>query len=207
MQWYKCNNYAHSPQISMDKVHESPTWRPQTNRNTCHAITGQTKSIYDTFVSFHCMNFFFQVRARYYCCVICDVRKARFKRRATAVPNSIDRIKFDFSTAVTRRLKPSRATAVQHGKPCCAIRQQLDLVINVALLPCRTQFINYKYIRIHLKVCQTVSLFLCFVFGNSRSIRLNLIRRLKPSRAKCHAAVELQFCQLSTAVARRLKQA
>ena len=37
---------------------------------------------------------------------------ARFKRRATAVPNSIDRIKFDFSTAVARRLKPSRATAV-----------------------------------------------------------------------------------------------
>ena len=38
--------------------------------------------------------------------------QARFKRRATAVPNSIDRIKFDFSTAVARRLKPSRATAV-----------------------------------------------------------------------------------------------
>ena len=36
-----------------------------------------------------------------------------------------------------------------------------------------TQFINYKYIRIHLKVCLTVSLFLCFVFSNSRSIRLN----------------------------------
>ena len=34
------------------------------------------------------------------------------KARATAVPNSIDRIKFDFSTAVVRRLKPSRATAV-----------------------------------------------------------------------------------------------
>ena len=38
------------------------------------------------------------------------VTQARFKRRATAVPNSIDRIKFDFSTAVARRLKPSRAT-------------------------------------------------------------------------------------------------
>ena len=35
--------------------------------------------------------------------------KARFKRRAIAVPNSIDLIKFDFSTAVARRLKPSRA--------------------------------------------------------------------------------------------------
>ena len=41
--------------------------------------------------------------------------KAHFKRRATAVPNSIDRIKFDFSTAVARRLKPSRATAVLHS--------------------------------------------------------------------------------------------
>ena len=38
--------------------------------------------------------------------------KARFKRRATAVPSSIDRIKFDFTTVVARRLKPSRATAV-----------------------------------------------------------------------------------------------
>ena len=39
--------------------------------------------------------------------------KARFKRRATAMPNSIDRIKFDlFSTEVTRRLKPTRAAAV-----------------------------------------------------------------------------------------------
>ena len=38
--------------------------------------------------------------------------KARFKRRATAVPNSTGRIKFDLSTAVARRLEPSRATAV-----------------------------------------------------------------------------------------------
>ena len=38
------------------------------------------------------------------------MNKARFKGRATAVLNSIDRIKFDFSTAVARRLKPSRAT-------------------------------------------------------------------------------------------------
>ena len=44
--------------------------------------------------------------------------KTRFKRRATAVPNSIDRTKFDISTTVARRLKPSRATVVQHGKPC-----------------------------------------------------------------------------------------
>ena len=38
--------------------------------------------------------------------------KACFKRRAAAVPNSIDRIKFDFCTAVARSLKPSRATAL-----------------------------------------------------------------------------------------------
>ena len=38
--------------------------------------------------------------------------KARFKRRATAAPKSIARIKFDLRTAVARRLKPSRVTAV-----------------------------------------------------------------------------------------------
>ena len=38
--------------------------------------------------------------------------KAHVKRRATAVLNSIDQIKFDFSTAVARCLKPSRATDV-----------------------------------------------------------------------------------------------
>ena len=38
--------------------------------------------------------------------------KACFKRHASAVPEKIDRIKFDFSTAVDRRLKPTRATAV-----------------------------------------------------------------------------------------------
>ena len=31
---------------------------------------------------------------------------AHFKRRATAVPNSIDQIKFDFSKAVAQHLKP-----------------------------------------------------------------------------------------------------
>ena len=38
--------------------------------------------------------------------------KTRFKRCATAVPKSTDQIKLDFSMAVARRLKPSRATAV-----------------------------------------------------------------------------------------------
>ena len=36
----------------------------------------------------------------------------RPKRCATAVPNSIDRIKFDLSTAVARHLKPSCATSL-----------------------------------------------------------------------------------------------
>ena len=57
--------------------------------------------------------------------------KACFKRLATAVANAIDRIKFDFSTAVARRLKPSRATALWYGTRCRATRQQLDLVSNV----------------------------------------------------------------------------
>ena len=46
------------------------------------------------------------------CTLLLFLIQARFKRGATAVPNLIDRIKFDFSTAVSRRLKPSRATAV-----------------------------------------------------------------------------------------------
>ena len=37
---------------------------------------------------------------------------AHFKCRATVMLNSIDQIKFNFSTAVVQRLKPSRATAV-----------------------------------------------------------------------------------------------
>ena len=53
------------------------------------------------------------------------------------------------------------------------IRMRLRPVSNVVLLPCRTQFINNKNIGVHLKVLLTVSLFLCFVFSNSRSIRLN----------------------------------
>ena len=38
--------------------------------------------------------------------------KACFRHRATAVPNLIDWIKLDFSMAVARRLKSSRANAV-----------------------------------------------------------------------------------------------
>ena len=48
---------------------------------------------------------------------------ACFKCCATAVPNSIDQIIFNFSTTVAQRLKPSRATEVWHGKPCCATQQ------------------------------------------------------------------------------------
>ena len=46
------------------------------------------------------------------CTLLLFLNQALFQRGATAVPNLIDRIKFDFSTAVARRLKPSRATAV-----------------------------------------------------------------------------------------------
>ena len=53
--------------------------------------------------------------------------QARFKRRAIAVPNSIDRIKFDFSTAVARRLKPSRDCRVaRQGLPCYAAVTRLS---------------------------------------------------------------------------------
>ena len=44
-----------------------------------------------------------------------DVAKTRFKRRATAVRNSIDRIKFDFGTAVARLGFKRRATAVPNS--------------------------------------------------------------------------------------------
>ena len=42
----------------------------------------------------------------------CNLRPVSNVDRATAVPNSVDRVKFDFSTAIARRLKPSCATAV-----------------------------------------------------------------------------------------------
>ena len=46
--------------------------------------------------------------------IICrqSIWRSLVERHATAVLNSIDPIKFDFSTVVVRRLKPSRATAV-----------------------------------------------------------------------------------------------
>ena len=76
--------------------------------------------------------------------------KARFKRRATAVPNSIDRIKFDFRTAIAQRLKPSRATALQHGKPCRPG------------LPC---YISWEYIS-----AETVCKFLLSVLATTRAL-------------------------------------
>ena len=45
-------------------------------------------------------------------CRKCNLRPVSNVDRATAVPNSVDRMKFDFSTAIARRLKPSCATAV-----------------------------------------------------------------------------------------------
>ena len=56
--------------------------------------------------------------------------KARFKRRATAVPNSIDRIKFDFSTAVARRLKQLETKSCY----CRVARQALPCYTAVARL-------------------------------------------------------------------------
>ena len=46
--------------------------------------------------------------------IICrqSIWRSLVGRHATAVLNSIDPIKFNFSTVVVRRLKPSRATAV-----------------------------------------------------------------------------------------------
>ena len=65
---------------------------------------------------------------------------------------AIDRTKFDFSTAVALHLKPSCATVVLHGSSstCIGFKRR----------PTAVQFINYKYIRIHLKDCLTVSLIL-----------------------------------------------
>ena len=75
------------------------------------------------------------------------------------------------------------------------------LVSNVALLPCQTQFINYEYIRMHLKVCWIVSLFLRFVFGNSHAcystIKFDVWNQVV--LVSC-CSFELQSSQLSTAV-------
>ena len=62
--------------------------------------------------------------------------QARFKRRAIAVPNSIDRIKFDFSTAVARRLKPSRDCRVaRQGLPCYAAVIRLSFKRRATAVP------------------------------------------------------------------------
>ena len=62
--------------------------------------------------------------------------QARFKRRAIAVPNSIDRIKFDFSTAVARRLKPSRDCRVaRQGLPCYAAVTRLSFKRRATCVP------------------------------------------------------------------------
>ena len=47
----------------------------------------------------------------------------------TAVSNSINRIEFTFNTAVARRLKPSRATAVQHDRGPVT-RQSFNIRLN-----------------------------------------------------------------------------
>ena len=108
--------------------------------------------------------------------------QARLKRRATALPNSIDRIKFDFSTAVARRLKPSRATAVPNSIHKLLMHQN-----------------TFK----SLLNCFFITMF-CFRQQLFYSTELNSTSETKA--CQCRAAVELQSPQLSMAVARRLKQ-
>ena len=74
-------------------------------------------------------------------------------------------------------------------------------VSNVMLLPCRTQFINYRYIRIHFKSSlNRFLLFSSFVFCKSNFYRLSYIRRPKPSCATVRGV------SYRTTVAGRLEQ-
>ena len=102
------------------------------------------------------------------------------QRRATAVPNKTNRIKFDSALA----------------------RQQLNLVSK------RCAAANYK-VRIHQNTFKTLpDRFFIFVFCFWQqpfySTELNSMSETKT--CQCRAVVELQSSQLSTAVARRLKQ-
>ena len=64
-------------------------------------------------------------------------------------------------------------------------------VSNVVLLPCRTQFINYRYIKIHFKSSlNRFLLFSSFVFCNSQFYRPSYIRRLRPSCATVVSATQ-----------------
>ena len=118
------------------------------------------------------------------------------------------------------------STLIQHGssatfetkscycrvaqKPCRASRQNLDLISNFVLPPCGTQFINYKIHQNTLK--SLLNRFFIFVFcfrqQSFYSTELNSTSETKCASAVLSAAVRSrQSSQLSTAVARRLKQA
>ena len=102
---------------------------------------------------------------------------------------------------VARPLKPNRATAVEHGKLCSS---SAWFQTSHYCRACRTQFINYKYIRMHFKSSLNRFLFISFVFRNSyifHSTELNSTSETK----SCYSRVKLS--QLRTAVAQRLKQA
>ena len=81
-------------------------------------------------------------------------QNAKIKKRFSKLLNvflSIFNLSIEFGTAVVRRLKPSRVTAVQHGKACRATRstrQQHDLLSNVALYcPAKVEFNSINLVR------------------------------------------------------------
>ena len=100
------------------------------------------------------------------------------------------------------------STASFSVKLCRAARQYLDLVSNVALLPCQTQFINYKYIRTDtFKSLLNPFFIFVFCFRQQPFYSTELNSTYETTSCYCRAAVELQSSQLSTTGARPLKQA
>ena len=91
---------------------------------------------------------------------------ACFKRRATAVPNSINRI-WHGSGARLEIIQFSNLNLVRHGNQirqvCRAKRQWHGSVSNAELLPCRTQFINYENV-----LMRVLSLLLYFILSLAR---------------------------------------
>ena len=79
--------------------------------------------------------------------------------------------------------------------------------MEVVLLPCRTQFINYKYIRIHFKSSLNRFLFFYFCFPQQLLYSTELFSTSKTKSCYSRVSVALKSSQLKTAVARRLKQA
>ena len=77
-------------------------------------------------------------------------------------------------------------------------QQQLDLFSNVALPPCRTQFINYTHVRIHLKSLPNRFFIFVFYFRQQPSYSTELNSTSETKSCQCRAVVELQSSQLST---------